>query len=814
MISMDVVMLITCVCVLIRIELDAIDNDNCLDSSALSSQSNRHFNRSTSNPDLSPSSISNKSMSSSTNAPINDENYSPFVIKVYRSDQSFKYFPLHKETTAKQVVMLAISEFGIVDPSRCYSLCEVSFEHNAIKQKRLPDHIDNLPERLPINARYYLKNNHSTETLVPDHLSNELLREGRTSFLQLDSLEICAQLTLRDFALFKSIQTTEYIDHVFKLKSAYGIPQLEKFLKLPNEEMYWTITEIMRENNLVQRSKVIKHLIKIAKCCKDMKNFNSMFAIVSGLDHKSVQRLQSTWERVPDKHKKTFEELKSLLDLSRNMSVYRNLLKNESVVPPIIPMFPVCMKDLTFIHLGNPTQDDGLINFEKLRMIAKEIRQITNMASSPYDISNMFDSPTSHSQIFAGFGHQSATDSFGTIRRHQTYNRGSSIIANAKRIYDESLMVKKVKTYLNNAEIINDENRLLEFANQFEPVALGGIPASPPMSLSKVSAIVDESEFCIVNTPKMTNVKEEHHDVDNDKHPAITKIEDKHNNHNSNNYNSHLILRPRSSPSRLRAAKTALYHVSTLKRRPSPSTSSLSSNSSCDRRAAPIQLTKFGTQSPDAVNRLLRLSDSSHQIKARAPQRPNQPPASSNTSSTSIVNSTSPVINNITTSTGLSSFAEPSLPHRHQHLAKMRDTNKLTSESSSLNFKPPTSTSYSHLIRSHTQINQNNNDLTKEIGGDSGRGSLNSTDTCVGDGSEKSSSTIGDGFSSVKIRNRPPIPQSNSVTSSRHDGAQMPKLMRNWLQRSQSENEVTTTDVAAREGTAVDFDEHEQVTAV
>ncbi|CAF4647282.1 unnamed protein product [Rotaria socialis] len=802
-------------------ELDSIDNDNGLDSSVLSLQANRLFNRSTSNPDLSPSSISSKSMSSSTNAPINDDNYSPFVIKVYRSDQSFKYFPLHKETTAKQVVMLAISEFGIVDPSsysssrvefdllRCYSLCEVSFEHNAIKQKRLPDHIDNLPERLPINARYYLKNNHSTETLVPDHLSNELLREGRTSFLQLDSLEICAQLTLRDFALFKSIQTTEYIDHVFKLKSGYGIPQLEKFLKLPNEEMYWTITEIMRENNLVQRSKVIKHFIKIAKCCKDMKNFNSMFAIVSGLDHKSVQRLQSTWERVPDKHKKTFEELKSLLDLSRNMSVYRNLLKNESVVPPIIPMFPVCMKDLTFINLGNPTQDDGLINFEKLRMIAKEIRQITNMASSPYDISNMFDSPTSHSQIFAGFGHQSSTDSFGTIRRHQTYNRVSSVISNAKRIYDESLMVKKVKTYLNNAEIIDDENRLLEFANQFEPVALGGIPASPSISLSKVSAVVDESEFCIGNTPKISRVKEEHHDVDNDKHPAITKIEGKHNNRNR-----HLILRPHSSPSTLRAFKTALYHVSTLKRRPSPSTSSLSSNSSCDRRAAPIQLTKFGTQSPDAVNKLLRLSDSSHQIKARAPQRPNQPPASSNTSSTSTANPTSPIINNITTSTGLSSFAEPSLPHRHQHLAKMRDTNKLTSESSSLNFKPPTSTSYSQLIRSHTHINQNNNELTKEIGGDSGRGSLNSTDTCVGDGSEKSSSTIGDGFSSVKIRNRPPIPQSNSVTSSRHDGAQMPKLMRNWLQRSQSENEVTTTDVADREGTAVDFDEHEQVTAV
>ncbi len=63
-------------------------------------------------------------------------------------------------------------------------------------------------------------------------------------------------------------------------------------------------------------------------------------------------------------------------------------------------MFPVCMKDLTFIHLGNQTQDGGLvrkfsrifniyiyyfqINFEKLRMIAKEIRLIINMSSSPY----------------------------------------------------------------------------------------------------------------------------------------------------------------------------------------------------------------------------------------------------------------------------------------------------------------------------------------------------------------------------------------------------------------------------------------------
>ena len=138
-----------------------------------------------------------------------------------------------------------------------------------IKQKRLSDQVNNLSERLPITARYYLKNNHSTEPLVSDHLSHELIRDARINFLQLDALEICAQLTLRDFTIFQSIQPTEYVDHIFKLDSTYGIPQLSHFLKLPNQEMYWTITEILHESNLVQRSKIIKHFIKIASRIDD-----------------------------------------------------------------------------------------------------------------------------------------------------------------------------------------------------------------------------------------------------------------------------------------------------------------------------------------------------------------------------------------------------------------------------------------------------------------------------------------------------------------------------------------------------------------
>jgi hypothetical protein len=98
-------------------ELDTIGQDDVLDSSVLSvSTNNKSISRSSSNPDLSPSSTSNKSITS--NRPITDEDNSAFVVKVYRSDQSFKYFPVLNDTTSKQLVMLAIAEFGIVDQSR------------------------------------------------------------------------------------------------------------------------------------------------------------------------------------------------------------------------------------------------------------------------------------------------------------------------------------------------------------------------------------------------------------------------------------------------------------------------------------------------------------------------------------------------------------------------------------------------------------------------------------------------------------------------------------------------------------------------
>lgn len=115
-----------------------------------------------------------------------------------------------------------------------------------------------------------------------------------------------------------------------------------------------------------------------------------MFAIISGLNLAPVARLRTTWEKLPNKYEKLFQDLQDLFDPSRNMAKYRNVLNSQNLQPPIIPLFPVIKKDLTFLHEGNDSKVDGLVNFEKLRMIAKEIRHVGRMASVNMDPALMF----------------------------------------------------------------------------------------------------------------------------------------------------------------------------------------------------------------------------------------------------------------------------------------------------------------------------------------------------------------------------------------------------------------------------------------
>ncbi|KAG5670991.1 hypothetical protein PVAND_001216 [Polypedilum vanderplanki] len=445
---------------------------------------------------------------------IRTADYPEHVLKVFKPDQTYKFLLIHKETTAHEVVMLALQEFGIHEPSNNFSLCEVSVsEGGMIKQRRLPEQLQNLAERIGLSSRYYLKTNGVTETLVPDEMASDLVRENIVHFLQLNPNEIAIQLTSQDFQIFRQIESTEYIDDLFIIKSKYGTPMLNKFAELVNNEMFWVVSEIVKEVNIVRRMKIIKQFIKIARHCKDCKNFNSVFAIISGLGHASVSRLRLTWEKLPSKYQKLFNDLQELMDPSRNMSKYRQLVAMEmSQKRSLIPFYPVVKKDLTFIHLGNDSRIDGLINFEKLRMISKEVRNLMDMCSSPTpyrdNILNMLDiknqpnaAISALNQITTTIGHTLAANIIqhgsATVKRRKK----SAQAPNPKKMFEEAQMVRRVKAYLNNIQVIKDEEILHVKSLECEPAIVVSAPNSvtirkrhPSPTLSTTSSTSSKSE--------------------------------------------------------------------------------------------------------------------------------------------------------------------------------------------------------------------------------------------------------------------------------------------------------------------------------
>ncbi|XP_077963127.1 rap guanine nucleotide exchange factor 6 isoform X5 [Gasterosteus aculeatus] len=383
------------------------------------------------------------------------------VIRVFKADQQSCYIIISKDTTAKDVVAHAVNEFGLPAAPETYSLCEVSVSpEGVIKQRRLPDQLSKLADRIQLNGRYYLKNNMETETLCSDEDAQDLLRESHISLLQLSTMEVAAQLSMRDFELFRNIESTEYVDDLFKLDSSLGSGHLKQFEEVINQETFWVATEILKEPNALKRMKTIKHFIKIALHCRECKNFNSMFAIISGLNLAPVARLRNSWEKLPSKYEKLFGDLQDVFDPSRNMAKYRNVLSSQSMQPPIIPLFPVVKKDLTFLHEGNDSSVDGLVNFEKLRMIAKEIRHVVRLTSANMDPALMFRQRKKRWKSLGSLSQGSTNSNMLDVQggAHKKRVRRSSLL-NAKKLYEDAQMARKVKQYLSNLTVEIDEEK-------------------------------------------------------------------------------------------------------------------------------------------------------------------------------------------------------------------------------------------------------------------------------------------------------------------------------------------------------------------
>ncbi|XP_053311892.1 rap guanine nucleotide exchange factor 3 [Spea bombifrons] len=237
---------------------------------------------------------------------------------------------------------------------------------------------------LGVNERLFICSAQELTTLNP---LPEQMGPNASSYDILDvigSKDLAHQMTENDWNLFRSIHQVELLYHIFGKQRFRNstTANLERFMKRFNEVQFWVVTEVCLCQDDERRAHLLRKFIKLAAHLKELKNLNCFFAVMFGLSNTAVSRLSRTWQRLPSKTRKLYSIFERLMDPSWNHRSYR--LAVAKLSPPLIPFLPLILKDLTFLHEGNRSTLDNLVNFEKMRMIARIIQTFHGCRSQAY----------------------------------------------------------------------------------------------------------------------------------------------------------------------------------------------------------------------------------------------------------------------------------------------------------------------------------------------------------------------------------------------------------------------------------------------
>ncbi|XP_059899031.1 rap guanine nucleotide exchange factor 3 isoform X1 [Gadus macrocephalus] len=237
---------------------------------------------------------------------------------------------------------------------------------------------------LGLNERLFMCTSSQVERLRPLKEQQGPEQGTADALEQMCSKDVASQLTHYDWELFTAMHEVELIYYVFGRSKFPGATtaNLQRFVRRFNEVQYWVVTEVCLCQDLMKRAALLKKFVKIASVLKEQRNLNSFFAVMFGLSNSAVQRLYKAWERIPSKTKRIYCAYERLMDPSRNHRAYR--LAVAKLSPPYIPFMPLLLKDMTFIHEGNKSYKDKLVNFEKMRLIAKTLKIVQGCRSQPY----------------------------------------------------------------------------------------------------------------------------------------------------------------------------------------------------------------------------------------------------------------------------------------------------------------------------------------------------------------------------------------------------------------------------------------------
>ncbi|XP_057403587.1 ral guanine nucleotide dissociation stimulator isoform X4 [Balaenoptera acutorostrata] len=225
---------------------------------------------------------------------------------------------------------------------------------------------------------------------------------------------VAEQFTLMDAELFKKVVPYHCLGSIWSQRDKRGKEHLAPTVRATvaqfNSVANCVITTCLGDRSVTARARarVVEHWIEVARECRVLKNFSSLYAILSALQSNSIHRLKKTWEEVSRDSVRIFQKLSEIFSDENNYSLSRELLIKEGtskfatlemnpkraqrrpkevlsqgVIQGTVPYLGTFLTDLVMLDTAMKDYLYGrLINFEKRRKEFEVIAQIKLLQSA------------------------------------------------------------------------------------------------------------------------------------------------------------------------------------------------------------------------------------------------------------------------------------------------------------------------------------------------------------------------------------------------------------------------------------------------
>ncbi|XP_058528787.1 ral guanine nucleotide dissociation stimulator isoform X1 [Ochotona princeps] len=245
----------------------------------------------------------------------------------------------------------------------------------------------------------------------PPVAAEDGLGEERPHLLVFPPELVAEQFTLMDAELFKKVVPYHCLGSIWSQRDKKGKEHLAPTIRATvaqfNSVANCVITTCLGDRSMkaLDRARVVEHWIEVARECRLLKNFSSLYAILSALQSNSIHRLKKTWEEVSRESFRVFQKLSEIFSDDNNYSLSRELLikegtskfatlemnpkraqrrhKEMGVIQGTVPYLGTFLTDLVMLDTAMKDYLYGrLINFEKRRKEFEVIAQIKLLQSA------------------------------------------------------------------------------------------------------------------------------------------------------------------------------------------------------------------------------------------------------------------------------------------------------------------------------------------------------------------------------------------------------------------------------------------------